>query len=139
MAEHRARFRFLRLAVRQPGRMPERQVARPVRRLPEGEQFALASRMRDSARAVWANLAEGAGRDSDRDLAPCLEVACGSAMQGAADAFLAPDAGHLEEAELNENLDEVETVAAQASGWYRQVAPTQAHSAQRSAFRAPRP
>ncbi len=137
MPEETKRFRFLRLEVWQEGRKLYRLVSGLVRKFPREEMFGLTSQMRRSARSVCANIAEGSGRNSDKDFAQFVEIAYGSAAEVASDAYLAFDEGYISEAERDQLLTAVETVVSKASGLYRKLSPT-ASGAQRSALRAPR-
>lgn len=132
------RFRFLRLEVWQEGRALYRMVSALIRRFPREEAFGLTSQMRRSARSVAANIAEGSGRNSDRDFAQFVEIACGSAMEVASDSFLALDEGYITAAEHEKLLVQVETVASKASGLYRKLVGVSPAGAPRSALRAPR-
>jgi len=132
------RFRFLRLEVWQEGRKLYRLVSALVRKFPREELFGLVSQMRRSARSVCANVAEGSGRNSDKDFAQFVEIAYGSAMEVASDTFLALDEGYITEAEQQQVLTQVETVVSKASGLYRKLTGVAPPSAPRSALRAPR-
>jgi four helix bundle protein len=137
MPESVKNFRFLRLEVWQEGRKLYRLVSGLVRKFPREELFGLTSQMRRSARSVCANIAEGSGRNSDRDFAQFVEIAYGSAAEVASDAYLAFDEGYITESERDELLAAVEIVVAKASGLYRKLSPA-VSGAPRSAFRAPR-
>ena len=113
-------------------------VSRIVRKFPREELFGLTSQMRRSARSVCANLAEGSGRNSDRDVAQFVEIAYGFAAEVASDGFLALDEGYVSEAELEQLLAQVETVVSKASGLYRKLHSAVPSGAPRSAIRSPR-
>jgi four helix bundle protein len=138
MPDSAKNFRFLRLEVWQEGRKLYRLVSGMVRKLPREEAFGLSSQMRRSARSVCANIAEGSGRNSDKDFAQFVEIAYGSAAEVASDAYLAFDEGYITEAEREELLAAVEVVIAKASGLYRKLKPA-AESIPHSALRIPRP
>lgn len=137
MPETTKNFRFLRLEVWQEGRKLYRLVSGLVRKFPREEAFGLTSQMRRSARSVCANIAEGSGRNSDKDFAQFVEIAYRSAAEVASDAFLAFDEGYITESERDELLAAVEIVVAKASGLYRKLSPVSS-GAPRSALRAPR-
>ncbi len=137
MPEGSKRFRFQRLEVWQEGRKSYRDVSQTVRKFPREEMFGLTSQMRRSAHSVCANIAEGSGRHSDKDSAQFLELAYGSAMEIAPDAFLALDEGHITESELEQVLAEVETVVSKASGLYRKLKVESSRSNQRFALGVP--
>jgi four helix bundle protein len=96
--------------------------------------FGLTSQMRRSDRSVCANIAEGSGRNSDRDFAQFVEIAYGSAAEIASDAYLAFDEGYITEKERDDLLGSVEAVVSKASGLYRKLRPD-ASGVQRSAIR----
>jgi four helix bundle protein len=137
MPESTKNFRFLRLEVWQEGRKLYRLVSGLVRKFPREEAFGLTSQMRRSARSVCANIAEGSGRNSDRDFAQFVEIAYGSAAEIASDAYLAFDEGYITESEREELLAAVEVVVSKASGLYRKLSPA-ASGVPRSALRATR-
>ena len=137
MPESAKIFRFLRLEVWQEGRKLYRIVSRMVRKFPREEMFGLASQLRRSAHSVCANIAEGSGRNLDRDFAQFVEIAYGSAVEVASDGFLALDEGYITEAELEQLLAQVETGVSKASGLYRKLNGAAVSGAPRSAFRAP--
>ncbi|MBW3629945.1 MAG: four helix bundle protein [Gemmatimonadetes bacterium] len=62
---------------------------------PKSELFGLTSQMRRSAASVPANLAEGCGRNSDRELARFGRIALGSANELGYHLLLARDLGLL--------------------------------------------
>lgn len=137
MPESTKNFRFLRLEVWQEGRKLYRLVSGLVRKFPREEIFGLTSQMRRSARSVCANIAEGSGRNSDKDFAQFVEIAYGSAAEVASDAYLAFDEGYITEAEREQLLAAAEVVVAKASGLYRKLKPA-ASGVPRSALSAPR-
>ncbi|HTL66622.1 MAG TPA: four helix bundle protein [Lacunisphaera sp.] len=133
MPDSSNRFRFQRLEVWQEGRKLYRMVSRMVRQFPKEESYGLTSQMRRSARSVCANIAEGSGRNSDRDFAQFIEITYGSAMEVASDVFLALDEGYITAQDHDQLLAQVEVVAAKASGLYRKLTGTPP-----SAVRTPR-
>lgn len=138
MPEATHRFRFLRFDVWQEGGVLYRLVSRFIRKLSREEMFGLASHMRRSARSVCANIAEGSGRNSDKDFAQFVEIAYGSAMEVASDSYLALDESYITSAEQAQLLAQIETVVSKASGLYRKLTGTAPSGAPRSALRVPR-
>ena len=110
MTDDANRFRFLRLEVWPEGRKLHGIVSRMWRKFSREETFGLASRMRRSARSACASIAEGSGRNSDRDFAQFFEIAHASAAE----------------------------VASRSSGLYRKLTGLAGRGAPRSALRAPR-
>jgi four helix bundle protein len=62
---------------------------------PKDELFGLRLQMRRSVAAIPMKIAEGCGRDSDADLARCLQTSMGSASELEYQYILAHDLGYL--------------------------------------------
>lgn len=71
----------------------------------------MTSQIRRAATSISANIAEGSGRNSDKDFAHFLEQAYGSLMEVASTFYLAFDEGYVEESDLEPLLDELEKLA----------------------------
>jgi four helix bundle protein len=71
-------------------------VYRVSSRFPTAERFSLTSQIRRSAASVAANLAEGSGRDSDRDFARFVAIAASSASETEYHVILAHDLGYID-------------------------------------------
>ena len=105
------RFRFEKLEVWQEAGAINRAVYMMSRGFQKHEIFAMASQIRRAAVSISANIAEGSGRNSDRDFAHFLEQAYGSLMEVAALCYLAFDEGYVAESNLNPLLDDLEKLA----------------------------
>jgi four helix bundle protein len=74
------------------------------------ERYGLAAQMRRAAVSVISNIAEGCGRQSDRELAYFLRIARGSVRELECQLLLARDLSHIGEetgTNLNESCDEI--------------------------------
>jgi four helix bundle protein len=107
----KARFRFEKLEVWQEARTANRVSYNLARRFPKHEMFALASQVRRAAISISSNIAEGSGRNSDKDFAHFLEQAYGSLMETASLFYLALDEGYISEADLDPLFEKLETLA----------------------------
>jgi len=96
----RTRFRFEKLEVWQAARKINQFVYRLTQNFPRRELFAMTSQLRRVAVSISANIAEGAGRNSDKDFAHYLEQGYGSLMEVAAIFYLALDDGYVNSSEL---------------------------------------
>ncbi|HEX8295484.1 MAG TPA: four helix bundle protein [Chthoniobacteraceae bacterium] len=117
----RALFRFEKLDVWQAARRLNRRIYRVTKTFPIAERFALISQIRRASISVSSNIAEGSGRNSDRDFAHFLEVAYGSLMEVASQLYLAFDEEYLGEADLNDLLEEIRVEAAQLGALNRSL------------------
>ncbi len=71
---------------------------------PSEERFGLTKQLRNSAASVPTNIAEGCGREGERELARFLSIAAGSASEAEYQLLLARDLGYLDQ-EPYEQLD----------------------------------
>jgi four helix bundle protein len=62
---------------------------------PQRERYGLTSQLRDAAISVVSNIAEGSGRNSNRDHARFLQIARGSICELECQLLLARDVGYL--------------------------------------------
>jgi four helix bundle protein len=107
----RARFRFEKLEVWQEARKINQAIYRLTRAFPRSEMFAMNSQIRRASVSISSNIAEGSGRNSDKDFGHFLEQAYGSLMEVASTFFLALDEGYVCERELEPVFDELEILA----------------------------
>ena len=106
-----SRFRFQKLDVWHDARHLNLNVYRLVRSFPATEQFALAAQVQRSSVSISANIAEGSGRNSDRDFAHFLEQSYGSAMELASHLYLASDLGYISPESLEICLTQIDKTA----------------------------
>jgi four helix bundle protein len=114
-------FRFEKLEVWQDARRRNRQVYKATKAFPSDEQFALTSQLRRASISVSSNIAEGSGRNSDKDFAHFLEQAYGSLMEVASQLYLAFDEGYIEENPLSFILEEIRHQAAKVAALNRSL------------------
>ena len=72
--------------------------------------------------SISANIAEGAGRNSDRDFAHFLEQAYASAMELASHLFLVVDLNYVDEANIDQIMRKLDVVAARIVSLNRSLA-----------------
>jgi len=65
------------------------------RAFPDDERFGLTAHLRQSAISIPSNVAEGCGREGERELARFLSIAAGSASETEYQLLLARDLGYL--------------------------------------------
>jgi four helix bundle protein len=105
------RFRFEKLEVWQEARKISNSIYRLTSWFPNGEMFAMTSQLRRATVSISSNIAEGAGRNSDKDFAHFLEQAYGSLMEVASILHLAADESYVSKPEFAPLLDELERLA----------------------------
>ena len=72
---------FKELKVWQKGRVLVKEIYKATHKFPKDELFGITSQMRRSAVSIPANIAEGCGRNSDKELNRFLDIANGSAFE----------------------------------------------------------
>ncbi len=80
------------------------EVYRVTASFPREERFALVDQLRRSASSIPTNIAEGCGRETDRDFAQFINIAAGSASECEYQLLLANDLGYLD-GETHRQLD----------------------------------
>lgn len=85
-------------------------------RFPKIERYRLVDQLCRSASSVPANIAEGKGRDSHKDLLRFLIIARGSLEETKYHLLLAKDLGYLPEANYNKLLDRYNSVGRMMNG-----------------------
>jgi four helix bundle protein len=65
--------------------------------MPKEEEFGLISQIRRASVSIESNLAEGCGRDSDKELARFVDISMGSSFELRCQLLIARDLGYLEQ------------------------------------------
>jgi four helix bundle protein len=117
----KTRFRFEKLEVWQDARKINQAIYRLTRKFPREELFAITSQIRRASISVSSNIAEGSGRNSDKDFAHFLEQAYGSLMEVASNFYLAFDEGYVKEGDLEPLFDELERLAKRTASLNRSL------------------
>ena len=101
---------FRKLEVWQKAHHLTIQVYRVTNIFPSDERFGLTSQLRRAAASVPTNIAEGCGRDSERELARFMSIAAGSASEAEYQLLLACDLDYMQDEKyrgLNQEVNEV--------------------------------
>jgi four helix bundle protein len=105
------RFRSEKLEVWQEARAANRVIYKLARNFPGHEMFAMTSQIRRAIISVSSNIAEGSGRNSDKDFAHFLEQAYGSLMETDSILYLALDESYLSGADFDPLFAALQTLA----------------------------
>src|SRR5881396_1063566 len=112
-------FRFEKLKTWQGSRALNRMTYRLTRAFPKHEMFAMTSQIRRASVSVSSNIAEGSGRNSDKDFAHFLEQAYGSLMEVASLLYLALDENYLTATEVEAVFEVIDKAAGQTAALNR--------------------
>ncbi len=112
---------FRKLSVWQKSHQLTLAVYRASVEFPQHELYGLTSQIRRSSASIPANIAEGAGREGDKEFARYLTVASGSACETEYHLLLAKDLGYLEERTYEELDDQVQEIKRMLTGFIRRL------------------
>jgi len=113
-------FRFLKFRVYQDAKLFYRRVVVITRKFPR-EYWELGDQMRRSSLSVILNIAEGAGKDSDKEFNRYLNNSLGSINETAAGIDVSSDARLISETERNSLLEEAKNIANQLGGFSKRL------------------
>lgn len=109
-------FSFEGLEVYQAARVLVRDVYRLQQKFPKTEIYALGDQIRRSASSVTSNIAEGSGRNSNKEKVHFIEIAYGSLMEAFSQLQIAQDLGYLTEQDIDTIRPQFISVAKMLSG-----------------------
>lgn len=79
-----------------------KQIYELLKKLPREEQFALSDQLRRAVISIPSNIAEGSGRNSQKDQAHFYNIAYGSLMEVFSQLDIACDLGYISQEEFNQ-------------------------------------
>jgi len=109
-------FSFEGLEVYQAARLLVRDIYRLQQKFPKTEIYALGDQIRRSASSVTSNIAEGSGRNSNKEKVHFIEIAYGSLMEAFSQLQIAQDLGYLTELDIDTIRPHFISVAKMLSG-----------------------
>jgi len=101
---------FKELKIWQKSRILVKIVYEITKNFPEKENFGLTSQLQRAAISIPTNIAEGSGRNSNKDFARFLEIAISSAFEVETEIILSHDLGYISENVLNETISKVQEI-----------------------------
>ncbi|MCD4697377.1 MAG: four helix bundle protein [Bacteroidales bacterium] len=102
---------FKELKVWQKSRTLTKEIHLLTKRFPSDERFVLTSQIRRSVISIPSNIAEGSGRDSNKEFKRFLSISLSSAFELETQIILANDLEYLSDAEflkVSEKIQEVQ-------------------------------
>lgn len=90
---------------------------------PTEEKFGLTSQIRRAAVSIPSNIAEGSGRNTNKDFAQFLNVSLGSSFELESLLFLCADLNLISTESLNEQLTNVKEVQKMMYGLIKTIRP----------------
>lgn len=91
---------YRKLVVWQKARELVKNIYLLTRKFPQFETFGLSSQMQRAAVSVLSNIAEGCGRQSDKEFIHFLHISKGSLFEVESQLYIAGDLGYLTETEI---------------------------------------
>ena len=101
---------FKELKIWQKGRSFVKEIYLTVSKFPPEERYALTSQMKRAAISIPSNIAEGAGRGTEKDFARFLDISNGSAFELETQIYLAFDLEFINKVKLNNLIEKIEEI-----------------------------
>jgi four helix bundle protein len=101
---------FRKLEVWQEAKQLTKQIYKEVQKFPKEEMFGLSSQIKRAAISVPSNIAEGAGRKTDKDFANFLSYAIGSAYEIETQLELSAELGFMDKEVAEKLISATQTV-----------------------------
>jgi four helix bundle protein len=98
------------LKIWQKSREIVKEVYALTTKFPSKEQFGITSQLCRAVVSIPSNIAEGAGRESEKEFAHFLAIANGSAFEVETQLYLCFDLNYISEAELNDFLIKIQEI-----------------------------
>ena len=112
---------FKELHIWQKSRVLVNEVYLLLANFPQDEKFGIAQQMKKAAISIPSNIAEGAGRSSDKDFNKFLDIAIGSAFELEAQLYLAFDLNFISSEQLKIILLKVEELEKMIHGFKKRL------------------
>ena len=110
-------FKFEKLEVWQRALDFSDQIYRITREFPTDERFGLVNQLRRAAVSIAANIAEGTGRQSDRDFVRFIEIAYGSLLEVVSRLKISERQKFIEKESMDSLMESADQLARMLSGF----------------------
>ena len=108
---------FKELKIWQEGMELAKVVYKATATFPQNEKYGLTSQINRSAVSIPSNIAEGAGRNSDKEFLQFLNIALGSAFELETQLILAQAFGFIDEKALSESVAQLQKIQKMINGF----------------------
>jgi len=114
-----SRHNFKELKVWQKSRLLVVEVYKLTAQFPSSEKFSLISQINRAVVSISSNIAEGAGRNTDKDFAHFLDIAMGSSFEIESQLMNAKDLEFITENDLTEILRQINEIQKMLVGFQK--------------------
>lgn len=112
---------FTKLRVWQEAHKLTIQIYIVTKKFPSDERYGLTSQLRRAASSIGSNLAEGCGRNSDKELARFVSIAQGSAFEVRYQIILAKDLGYISPAEFSSLENQLLSISRMLTSFHQKL------------------
>ena len=112
---------FTKLRVWQEAHKLTIQIYIVTKKFPSDERYGLTSQLRRAASSIGSNLAEGCGRNSDKDLARFVSIAQGSAFEVRYQMILAKDLDYISPAEFSRLENQLLSISRMLTSFHQKL------------------
>ena len=113
------------LKVWQKGRELVREVYSVTESFPDLEKFGLVSQIRRSTISICSNIAEGTGRNTEKEFLNFLKIGRGSSFETETLLILSNDLGYLKESDFNSLIGKVTEIQRMLHGLIKSIETTE--------------
>ena len=96
-------------------------IYRVTKQFPDNERFGLTNQLRRAACSISANIAEGSGRQSNKDFQRFLNIAYGSLLEVVSHLHIAKQQEFISDEDFHSLVTECETISKMLSGLQRSL------------------
>ncbi len=112
---------FTKLRVWQEAHKLTLQIYKITKKFPSDELYGLTSQLRRAASSIGSNLAEGSGRNSDKELARFVSIAQGSAFEARYQMILAKDLGYISPTEFSSLENQILSISRMLTSFHQKL------------------
>ena len=115
------KFRFLEWNVYKESKELSKNVLKIYLKLPGDLKFSIGNQLVRSTISISLNIAEGCGKDSDKDFNRFLDISMGSSYETLAGLDILHDNGFIDKVTFDENYKKIESITKQLGGFKKKL------------------